>query len=131
MDHVVLFKWKSDASETQVSEAENQLMQMVDEIDVVQSVECGSTFTERGGGFQTALVVRLAEKDDLDTYRDHKHHRHIVESYIRPISDEVIALDFESERKESCTTKAKRGALPFLAGVALGAAVALFAGKKK
>lgn len=115
---------------------------LVHSIPVIQSISVGQTFTtDRARGFTHVLVVRLKDRDSLPVYAKHpgafgpfarvssavdlwthdlcdSAHVSVVETHIKPILDEIMAVDIEAPRVEP--------SWPGRALVAVGA-VAIFA----
>lgn len=58
-------------------------------------ITAGRNFTDRGKGFNFGLVVRLESKAALEGYRAHPEHVRVVDELIKPIIDELLAVDYE------------------------------------
>ncbi|NEP49029.1 MAG: Dabb family protein [Moorea sp. SIO3C2] len=96
IEHIVLFKWKDDASADAIALAMNGLLALKNQIPEIVELSCGENFSPlRSQGFQHALRVQLLDCDALSTYADHPAHQEVVEKYIKPIRGDVIAVDYE------------------------------------
>ncbi|NEO41073.1 MAG: Dabb family protein [Moorea sp. SIOASIH] len=98
IEHIILFKWKEDASADAIALAMNGLLAMKDQIPEIVELSCGENFSPlRSKGFQHALRVQLVNRDALSTYADHPAHQEVVQNYIKPIQGDIIAVDYEVE----------------------------------
>jgi hypothetical protein len=97
IEHLVLFKVKSDASKRDADEMLRRLRALKDAIPEIKYLSCGENFSERARGFTHGLVVRFDGKEDLNAYQVHPVHQAAVVEAIRPIvePDGVLALDYE------------------------------------
>ncbi|NEO60818.1 MAG: Dabb family protein [Moorea sp. SIO4G2] len=95
IEHIVLFKWKEDASPDAIALAMNGLLAMKDQIPEILELSCGENFSQRSQGFQHGLRVQLLDCDALSTYADHPVHQEVIEKYIKPILGDIIAVDYE------------------------------------
>ncbi|KDO27888.1 hypothetical protein SPRG_07160 [Saprolegnia parasitica CBS 223.65] len=98
MEHVVLFKWKEDASEAAIADIGAGLVAMRDKIPGVVDLAYGQDFTiNRAKGFTHMLIVRLTGRDMLPGYAEHPEHQKVLVK-IREIAADIMAMDFESPR---------------------------------
>ena len=95
IEHLVIFKWKPDTTESQIAAAHGALRGLKDSIPGIVSITCGSTISDRGQGYTTGLVVRLENKAALDAYGPHPAHQAVVANFISPIRENLIAIDYE------------------------------------
>ena len=95
IEHIVLFKWKPEASDLQISEAINSLRALKSKIPGIIDLSCGKNFSERGQGFQHGLVVRFNNRESLKNYLPHPSHQEIFQNLIKPILADIIAIDYE------------------------------------
>ncbi|MEP6756590.1 MAG: Dabb family protein [Chthonomonadales bacterium] len=94
IEHVVIFKWAATATETQINAALAALRTLKDRIPGVISLSVGNTITERGQGFTTGLVVRMESAETLAAYGPHPAHQEVLNNFIVPIKDNIIAIDY-------------------------------------
>ncbi|OQR86571.1 stress protein [Achlya hypogyna] len=98
MEHVVLFKWKADASADAIATVGAGLVAMKDKIPGVMDLAYGQDFTvARAKGFTHMLVVRLTSREMLPGYAEHPEHQKVLVQ-IREIAEDIMAMDFESPR---------------------------------
>jgi hypothetical protein len=95
VEHVVLFKLKTDATPEQTNAAVEALKGLKGQIDGIVDLTCGRNFSERSQGYEIGLVVRFRDRTALEAYIPHPAHRGVVEKYIHPIREAVIVVDYE------------------------------------
>jgi hypothetical protein len=95
VEHIVLFKWKTDATAEQIEAAVAGLRGLKELVPNVLDLSVGENFTDRGLGFTHGLVVRFPNKAALEVYGPHPAHQHVVQTFINPIRENVLALDYE------------------------------------
>lgn len=96
IEHVVIFKLKDSATREQRDLMAQNINAMRDRIPGVTYLTCGPNVTDRGKGFGVGLIVRLTDRAALDVYRDHPVHTGTVETYVKPILDDLIVIDYEA-----------------------------------
>lgn len=97
VEHIVLFRWTPDATPDQVTRVVDGLRALQGRVPGILDLSCGEDFSGRAQGYTHALVVRFTDRAALDAYGPHPAHRHVVETYVNPIRDDVLALDFAIE----------------------------------
>jgi hypothetical protein len=95
IEHIVLFKWKLDASAEAVTAVIENLKALKNQIPGIVDLSCGKNFSERGKGFEHALVVRFEDREALESYGPHPLHQEVVQNLVKPILDDIIAIDYE------------------------------------
>ena len=95
VEHIVLFKWKAEATAAQIAEAVAGLKGLKGDVPDVLDLSVGENFSDRGQGFTHGLVVRFPDKAALAAYGPHPAHQHIVQTFIDPIRESVLAFDYE------------------------------------
>lgn len=93
--HIVLFRWEPGTTEEQVARVRAELLSLADGVPGILELSCGENFCPRSQGYQTALVVRFADRDALEAYSPHPLHRRVVEQFINPIRADSLAVDYE------------------------------------
>ena len=96
IDHIVLFKFKIGTEKSAINKMAAQLAGLKHVIPEIISITCGENFSNRAQGFEQGLVVRFASRCDLQIYGEHPIHRSVVETYVKPILADILAVDFES-----------------------------------
>ena len=97
IEHLVLFKVRSDAGEDGVEEMLRRLRGLKEEVPGILELSCGANFSERSQGFTHGLYVRFPDRAALDAYQVHPKHQAVVTEAIRPTVETggILALDYE------------------------------------
>ncbi len=95
IEHIVLFKWKSDTTSEAIDAAMAALKGLRTVIPGIVDLTIGPNFTDRSQGFTHGLVVRFADKAALDHYGPCAEHQAVVQKYILPIREDILAVDYE------------------------------------
>jgi hypothetical protein len=94
IEHIVLFRCKESCSE----ETRNQIVayarSMQSHIPEILYISSGKNWSERGDGFELALVSRFKDKATLDVYQKHPYHQTFVTEWVKPNVDKVLAIDY-------------------------------------
>ncbi|MCC6729695.1 MAG: Dabb family protein [Chthonomonadales bacterium] len=93
--HVVLFRWRPGTPPAQVERVLAALRELPAAIPGILDLSAGANFSERAEGYETALVVRFADRASLNAYGPHPAHRRVVEELIDPIRAGSLAVDYE------------------------------------
>ncbi|MEA5499378.1 Dabb family protein [Limnoraphis robusta Tam1] len=93
--HVVLFKWKEDATPEAICSTMEGLKELKAKIPGIIDLSCGENFSERSQGFQHGLVVKFTDKSALEAYTPHPDHQAVVQNLIKPILADILAVDYE------------------------------------
>lgn len=97
IEHIVLFRWKPEATKEQVARGMEGLRGLKDSIPGITDLACGADFSGRAQGYTHALVIRFSDRASFDAYGPHPAHRAVIETYLKPILEGVIDFDFEVE----------------------------------
>ena len=95
LDHIVLFKFKPETTHDEVNKLTSQLLGLQKNIPEIISITTGKNFSERSKGYQQGLVVRLKNKTDLKIYQEHPSHQQVLENWIKPLTEDILAVDYE------------------------------------
>lgn len=95
IEHIVLFKWKEEASASAIAQVMEGLRNLPDKIPEIIALSCGENISERSQGFQHGLVVRFSDRDALATYQAHPAHQALVQNLIKPIVQDILCVDYE------------------------------------
>ena len=95
VEHIVLFKWKPEATPEAITQAVEGLRGLKDKISGIVDLSCGENFSDRSQGFTHGLVVRFTDRAALEAYGPSEAHQHVVQNYIMPIRADVLAVDYE------------------------------------
>ena len=92
--HIVLLKFKPEATAEQRREVIEDLRALPGQIDVIREYEAGEDVLKSPRSWDAALVGTYDSLEALKTYSDHPAHLAVVQK-IRAISEGVASVDFE------------------------------------
>jgi hypothetical protein len=95
VEHLVLFKVRAGTDTSSVSSMVAGLKGLKAQIPGIVDLTVGTNFSDRSKGFTHGLVVRFQDRAALDAYLPNPAHREAVERLIRPITEDVIVIDYE------------------------------------
>lgn len=95
--HVVLFKFKPEATQSQIEDIEDGFRAMCERIDAVKGFEWGRDISvdKRNQGFSHCFIVTFADVAGRDAYLPHPEHRAFVEKLKRVVED-ILVLDYRA-----------------------------------
>jgi len=93
--HVVLFKFKDDASAADIQKVEDAFKQLKPKIDLVKDFEFGKNNSPENlnQGFTHCFFVTFASEKDRDDYLVHPAHKAFVE-ILKPYLDKALVVDY-------------------------------------
>uniref|UniRef100_A0A7S3GMA4 Stress-response A/B barrel domain-containing protein n=1 Tax=Palpitomonas bilix TaxID=652834 RepID=A0A7S3GMA4_9EUKA len=103
MEHIVLFSFKSNTTAEQIDQCEREVLALREVVPCIIDISFGRNFTDRGKQYTHALVARLASAESLEEYQTHPSHQRVLKDYIRPIVEDVLAIDFSAPRLAGLT----------------------------
>ncbi|MDR3373372.1 MAG: Dabb family protein [Ancalomicrobiaceae bacterium] len=94
--HVVLFKFKDDATQDQIDTVARAFEAFCAGLDFVKSLEWGVNSSPEGlnEGLTHCFVVSFADASGRDAYLPHPKHVAFCQTYLDPILDRVVVVDF-------------------------------------
>jgi hypothetical protein len=95
VEHIVLIKWKPEASAEAIEAALEGLRGLKSALPVILDLSVGENYTDRSQGFTHGLVVRFADRAGLDVYGPSEAHQNVVKNLILPIRSDILAVDYE------------------------------------
>lgn len=95
VEHLVLFKTTADATEEQRERMIAELRSLRDRIPGIVHLSVGRNFSDRNQGYDIGLCVRFEDRAALEVYLPHPAHRGCVDTYVAPIKEDVIVVDYE------------------------------------
>ncbi|XP_027077304.1 stress-response A/B barrel domain-containing protein UP3-like [Coffea arabica] len=95
IEHIVLFKVKPDIDPSKATAVVNNLSSLAS-LDSVLHLTAGPVLRSRSSSltFTHMLHSRYASKSDLDAYSAHPDHVAVVTNYVKPIVDDIMAVDW-------------------------------------
>jgi hypothetical protein len=94
INHVVLMKFKPEASPADIEDLERSLDDLPNKIIEIHSYEFGRDLVRSERSYDFALVSLFANLRTLDRYRKHPLHLKVLEK-IRNLCDDLVTVDFE------------------------------------
>ena len=93
--HVVLFKFKDDATDEQVGQIERAFCALPDKVDAIYDFEWGTDVSveNRQQGFTHCFLVTFLSEDDRAMYIPHPAHKEFGE-LLGPHLDKVLVIDY-------------------------------------
>lgn len=93
--HVVILKFKEDATREQITEVEKEFVALKDKINTVTELEWGTDVSpeSRAQGYTHCFIVSFKDRAGLDVYAPHEAHEAFKKILI-PVLDKVFVIDF-------------------------------------
>jgi len=93
--HVVLFKFKDDATPAKIAEIEKAFAALPKKIDTITDFEWGTNVSPEGlnQDLTHCFLVSFKDKAGLDVYLPHPAHKAFVE-LLKPSLDKVTVVDY-------------------------------------
>ena len=94
VEHIVLFKWSGNAEDSVKDLIARELRKLPDQIEEIMELSCGRDFSGRSKGYDFALIARFQDRHALEGYLSHPAHQSLVETLVRPNTEETLAFDY-------------------------------------
>ena len=93
--HVVLFKFKADATQEQIDEVTDAFAALPKKIDAIKDFEWGTDVSveNKTAGFTHCFVVTFADEEGRAEYLPHPAHKEFVK-LVGPVLDKVLVVDY-------------------------------------
>jgi hypothetical protein len=91
--HLVSFKYKADATETQRDDHRARLAALTD-IDGITSLKVGADIVRSPRSYDTGLAITFVDRAALDAYQTHPRHVPVAQHGVS-ITEHIVAVDFE------------------------------------
>jgi quinol monooxygenase YgiN len=97
--HLVLLRFKADASAEGVAGIERAFVALREQIDGVRDLECGTDVSPEGlaKGFTHAFLLTFDDVAARDAYLPHPMHQAFV-AQLKPLLDDVLVIDYFAAR---------------------------------
>lgn len=97
--HVVLFKFKSDASEAQIKTVTDAFAALPKKIDAIIDFEWGTDVSveNRAKGFTHCFLVSFAGEKERGEYLPHPAHQECVKIAL-PLVEDVLVVDYWAKK---------------------------------
>lgn len=98
--HVVLFKFKPEATSDQVAEIEKAFAALPSQIDSITSYEWGlsESVEKLNDGFTHCFLVTFKDQAGLETYLPHPAHQ-AFGAKLRPILEKALVFDYTAKKE--------------------------------
>lgn len=95
LKHVVLFKFKDDATAEQIKKVEVAFRALPSQIKEIKGFEWGTNNSPENlnQGFTHCFTVSFSTEKDREIYLPHPSHKAFVE-VLKPILDKVLVIDY-------------------------------------
>ena len=93
--HVVLFKFKDEATDKQVKEVTDAFAKLPEKIEAIKAFEWGTDVSteNKAEGFTHCFLVTFADEKGRDEYLPHPAHQDFVKIVV-PVLDKVLVVDY-------------------------------------
>ena len=97
--HVVLFKFKEDASEEKIDEIVTAFTALPDKIDAIHDFEWGEENSPENlsKGLTHCFLVTFKSEEDRATYLPHPAHQEFVK-LVKPVVADVLVADYWTDK---------------------------------
>lgn len=97
IDHLVLFRWKSDAAPDAVAKAIEAVAQLPKQISGITAYVGGPQASPEGlgQGFDFAFRMTFVDPAARDAYLPHPAHKAAIETFIAPVLETVLVFDIQ------------------------------------
>ncbi len=95
--HVVMLKFKAGVSDAEVTDLEESLDALPEEIIEIQSYEFGKDVVGSQRSYDFALVAVFANLETLRQYQEHPAHLAVVLK-LEQMCEKILAVDFEASK---------------------------------
>jgi quinol monooxygenase YgiN len=97
--HVVLFKFKKEATPEQVKEIEKAFAELPKKIDTITGYEWGTSESVEGlnDGFTHCFFVTFKDKAGLEAYLPHPAHKEFG-GKLKPLLEKALVFDYTAKK---------------------------------
>ncbi len=95
--HVVLFRWRPDASIADQETVAAAIGELPSVIPTIRAYRFGTDAGVNDGNFDFAVVADFDDVEGYLAYRDHPQHRAVIAERIAPIVAERVGVQFSCE----------------------------------
>ena len=90
-----MFRWTPEATEEQKQRVTAELSRLPQLLRVLRAYHMGADLGVNEGNFEWAAVADFDDLEGYLTYRDNPEHRAIIAEFVRPITAERAAIQYE------------------------------------
>lgn len=92
---IVLFSWRTAATEAELAAVATELAKLADLIPQVRRLDAGRDAGVRPGNAHFGVVADFDSEDDYLVYLEHPAHTAVVTKHIKPLVADRAAIQFE------------------------------------
>lgn len=93
--HVVLLKWKPEATSAQRAEVQAAIERLPSVIGTIRAYSVGTDVDVTDGNYDLAVVADFDDAAGYEVYRDDAEHQRVIRDLIRPILASRAAVQHE------------------------------------
>ncbi len=93
LTHIVVWKYKDEITEEQREDHRNQLKNLPNVIENIESFSVGADVLHLDRSYDTGLVAVFADKEALDAYTIHETHQQVAKIG-KEIAAHAVSVDF-------------------------------------
>jgi len=93
--HIVMFTFKENTVQSDITEAQQQIEQLIDLVPGLLHIKTGLNFAEEERAMDMVLISSFDSREDLDFYATHPEHLKVIE-FIKTIAAYTKVVDFEA-----------------------------------
>lgn len=97
IEHIVLFRSKASCTEDSRKQIVAYARSMPAHIPEILYLSAGLNWSDRGDGYELALVSRFKDEASLAVYQKHPYHQTFVTEWVKPNIEKVLAIDYFTE----------------------------------
>lgn len=94
--HLVLFRFRADATEAQIAAAGDELLGMMRQIPDIHDIRWRPNLAPGSQEYSHVLTVVLADMEAVARYAHHPVHQDVVSRVLAPIREARLAVDVEA-----------------------------------
>lgn len=92
--HVVLFRFRPEASAAQLAALERALAALPGQVPQIRAYRFGADAGLVSGNFDFAIVADFDDSESFRAYVDHPAHQRLVAEHVRPLTAERAAVQY-------------------------------------
>ena len=93
--HIAMFRWAPEATQEQKHRVAAELARLPALVPSLRAYRFGADLGLNPGNFDFAVAADFDDADGYLAYRDHREHQAIIAAFIRPITGERAAVQYE------------------------------------
>ncbi|HLK76583.1 MAG TPA: Dabb family protein [Streptosporangiaceae bacterium] len=93
--HVVMFRWTAEATDAQKQQVAAELGRLPGLLPVLRAYQVGPDLGLAEGNYEFAVVADFDDLEGLQVYRDNPEHQEIIARFIRPITAQRAAVQYQ------------------------------------